>query len=188
MLLDRPFFVLATQNPIEQEGTYPLPVTQLDRFLFNITIDYPSAEEEFRILIRTTSKYDARLKTAFERSEIATLLDIAKRIEAGPEALEYASRIVRNTRPSASAAPSFTKESVAWGGGPRATQALIAGAKAMALMAGRPHVSREDIERLAVPTLRHRILLRYHAQAEGIQPEDIVARAIEAARPQSQVR
>jgi MoxR-like ATPase len=186
MPLDRPFFVLATQNPIEQEGTYPLPVTQLDRFLFNITIDYPSAEEEFRILVRTTSTYEARLAKTFERSEVGSLLDLVKRIEVGPEELEHASRIVRGTRPAAADATPLTRESVAWGGGPRATQALISGARAVALMAGRPHVERDDIERLAVPTLRHRILLRYHAQAEGIQPEDVVAKAIEATRPPGQ--
>ena len=178
MVLDRPFFVLATQNPIEQEGTYPLPVSQLDRFLFNITIDYPSDQEEFRIVVLTTSTYSPQLSQIFHRDQLLEMIRLVHRIEVEPKLLDYASRIVRSTRPSAKEAPAFTKEFVAWGGGPRATQALILGARALALMSGRHAVASDDIHQIAVPTLRHRIILRYHAQAEGIQPEEVVSRLL----------
>jgi MoxR-like ATPase len=176
--LNRPFFVLATQNPIEQEGTYPLPVSQLDRFLFSLIMDYPQEAEEYRMVLLTTSTYSSSLEMVLDREPLLEMLDVARRIEVNEKLLDYASRIVRGTRPSSREAPPFIKEYIAWGAGPRATQSLLAGARAMALMAGRDHVLAEDIHRVALPTLRHRIILRYHAQAEGIQPDDIVMRLL----------
>jgi MoxR-like ATPase len=178
LLLDRPFFVLATENPIEQEGTYPLPVSQLDRFLFNITIDYPTDEEEFRIVMLTTSTYTSRLDSVFSREQVLEMIRLVQRIEVEPRLIDYAARIVRSTRPSAKEAPPLTREFVAWGAGPRAAQALILSAKAVALMSGRHAVTSDDIHQVAIPTLRHRIILRYHAQAEGIQPDEIVDRVL----------
>ena len=176
--LERPFFVLATQNPIELQGTYPLPVTQLDRFLFSITIDYPTDEEEFRMLVLTTSTYTSKLEPLLTQEEIVNALDLVRRVEVEPSMLDYVSRIVRSTRPSSSMAPKLARDFVAWGAGPRATQALLASSKAMALMAGRPHVTADDVHAVAVPTLRHRIILKYQAEAEGIQTEDIVLRTL----------
>ena len=178
MELARPFFVLATQNPIEQEGTYPLPVSQLDRFLFNILMDYPSEPEEFRVLVITTSTYRASLSRVFQREQVVEMIRLVPRIDAPGDLLDQASRIVRATRPSSPEASSFTREYVAWGGGPRATRALILAAKAMALMAGRPGISAEDLHAVALPTLRHRMLLRYHAQAEGIRADDVLRRVL----------
>ena len=176
--LERPFFVLATQNPIELQGTYPLPVTQLDRFLFSITIDYPSDDEEFRMLVLTTSTYKSDLKALLTHEEVVTGLDLARKIEVKPTILDYVSRLVRSTRPSSPMAPKLTQDFVAWGAGPRATQALLASARAMALMAGRPHVTADDVHSVAVPTLRHRIILKYQADAEGLQTEDIIHRTL----------
>ena len=176
--LERPFFVLATQNPIEQEGTYPLPVTQMDRFLFSITIDYPSVEEEFEILVRTTSTYQSELRTLFDRESLLELLSIVPRIEVAPRWIDYASRLTRYTRPSTPEAPDFIRELVSWGAGPRATQALLAGAKATALLAGRSRVEVEDLHAVVLPTYRHRVLLSYNAQAEGVLPDDVLIRLL----------
>ncbi len=178
--LERPFFVLATENPLELEGTYPLPVSQLDRFLFNITIDYPTAEEEFRVLVLTTSTYEGKLSGAVEREEVVEMLDLARRIWVPPRLLDYATRIVRATRPTSKVCPEAIRELVAWGGGPRATQSMLAAARSMAFLAGRPEVTAEDLHAVAVPTLRHRILLRYHAEAEGVRTEDVIQRTLEA--------
>ena len=178
LVLDRPFFVLATQNPIEQEGTYPLPVSQLDRFLLEITIDYPSTEEEFRIVVLTTSTYASRLSPLFSKEEVRGLIDLTRRIEVTADLLDYASRIVRSTRPTSSLASDFTRECVAWGGGPRAAQSMVALGRAFALMAGRNRIEAEDLHAVAVPTLRHRILLRYHAQAEGVRAEEIIEKCL----------
>jgi MoxR-like ATPase len=176
--LERPFFVLATQNPIELQGTYPLPVTQLDRFLFSITIDYPSDEEEFRMLVLTTSTYTSDLKPLLTHEEVVDALALVRKVTVEPAMLDYVSRLVRSTRPSSPMAPKLSRDFVAWGAGPRATQALLASSKAMALMAGRPHVTADDVHAVAVSTLRHRIILKYQAEAEGIQTEDIVLRTL----------
>ena len=133
--LDRPFFVLATQNPIEQQGTYPLPVSQLDRFLFNIDIDYPTTPEEFRILVRTTSMYKPETSRVFDRETILEWIDVARKITLDASVLDYVARIVRATRPDAPEAPAIVREQVSWGAGPRATQSLISAARAVALMA-----------------------------------------------------
>jgi MoxR-like ATPase len=172
--LPSPFFVLATQNPIEQEGTYPLPVSELDRFLLNVIIDYPAEEEEFRIMVLTTSTYSSRLRPVFEREAVAETIALVKRIEVPAALMDYASRIVRRTRPSAPDSDAFTKEYIAWGGGPRATQALVLSAKALAFMDGRHQVAPDDIHSVAVPVLRHRLILRYHAASEGVDAEKAI--------------
>ena len=172
--LDRPFFVLATQNPIEQEGTYPLPVTQMDRFLFRIDLDYPEDADEYRMLVLTTSTYRAPLEPVMDKAELTAMLDAVQRIELSEDTLTYAANIVRGTRPDEDVAPATVKDSVSWGAGPRATQALLAGARAMALLDGRSFVKDGDIHQVVVPTLRHRILLRYHAQAEGLTTDAVV--------------
>ncbi|MBI4602004.1 MAG: AAA family ATPase [Planctomycetes bacterium] len=177
--LERPFFVLATQNPIELQGTYPLPVSQLDRFSFKITIYYPAGSDEFRMLVMTTSTYAARLEKVFSREEVVDLLDLTRKVEVERQLLEYASRIVRSTRPASPGAPWSAREYIAWGGGPRAVQALLAGARAFAVLEGRSAVTPEDIHRAVVPALRHRIILRYHAEAEGMRIDDIVLRILE---------
>ncbi len=178
--LERPFFVLATQNPIEQQGTYPLPVSQLDRFLFNITIDYPTTDEEFRMLVLTTSTYSARIEQTFSREDVLEWIDVARRIHVGEEILGYGSALVRATRPDSETAPPFVREKVAWGGGPRAAQALIAASRAMALLDGRDHVTYADIHEVALPTLRHRLLLGYHSTAEGVKTEDAIFHVLES--------
>jgi len=174
--LERPFFVLATQNPIEQEGTYPLPVSQMDRFLFNVLIDYPDANEEFEILQLTTSAYRARLAPLLSQQAILEAIAAARRIAIDDGLVDYAARLVRSSRPADASAPDFVKEWLAWGGGPRAIQSLIAGSKAHALLRGRPAVEKSDIDRLLAPTLRHRIILNYHSEAEGILPDTVVDR------------
>lgn len=181
--LERPFFVLATQNPIELEGTYPLPVSQLDRFLFNILIDYPEEAEEFRIVVLTTSAYEASLRKVVERQQLVDMIEAVPRIFIAPPLLDRVARIVRSTRPSSPDAPPLTKGFVAWGAGPRAAKSIVSAAKAMALMAGRPEVLWQDIEAVLRPTLRHRILLRFHAKSEGVRPDDVVdevVRSLEA--------
>ena len=172
--LERPFFVLATQNPIEQKGTYPLPVSQLDRFLFNIDIDYPTTPEEFRILVLTTSTYEPRTSQVFERETILEWIDVARRISIDVSVMDYIARLVRATRPDEPSAPAIVREQVSWGAGPRAAQSLMSGARAIALMAGRDHVLFEDVNAIVLPTLRHRIVLSYYATAEGVEPDDIL--------------
>lgn len=172
--LERPFFVLATQNPIEQEGTYPLPVSQLDRFLFNIDIDYPDFDEEFEVLQLTTSTYITALKCLIEREGIIEALDLARRIDVPGTLLDYATQIVRRTRPGEAEAPDFVREWVSWGGGPRAVQAILMGAKSRALLNARDEVTDEDIHRVVFPALRHRVLLNYHGEAEGKKTDDVI--------------
>ncbi len=177
--LDRPFFVLATQNPIEQEGTYPLPVSQIDRFMFNVLIDYPSADEEFEILQRTTSAYASAIEPVVDRPTILRGIAAARRVSVPDRLVDYATRIVRRTRPADASSPDFVRESLAWGAGPRAVQAILLGAKAHALLAGRPEVAAEDIHAVVAPTLRHRMLLGYHAEAEGVQPDAVIERILD---------
>ncbi len=174
MKLERPFFVLATQNPIEQQGTYPLPVSQLDRFLFNVTIDYPHVDEEFHIVLRTTSTYAAAINRSFAADDVRSWIRLTRRIEVPQEVVAYASQITRATRPDDEAAPAFVREHVRFGAGPRGTQSLLSGARALALMEGRPIVHFRDVDAVALPTLRHRLILSYHARAEGIAPDDAV--------------
>ena len=180
--LERPLFVLATQNPIEQEGTYPLPEAQLDRFMFNIVIDYPSAEEERRILSATTGTAQASVKAVADGAEIERMHSLVREVPAAENVIDFATRIVRNTRPGDGAADYVTRW-VRWGAGPRAGQALLLGAKARALLDGRSVVAPEDIEAVALPVLRHRILVNFQAEADAIDADAIVGRLLADVRP-----
>jgi MoxR-like ATPase len=189
MRLPEPFFVLATQNPIEQEGTYPLPEAQLDRFLFDVRIGYPSAQEEIAILRATTGTERTALEPVLDATQAVALQRLAREVPAADPALEYASSLVRATRPDGGTAPELVKRYVRWGAGPRAGQALILGAKAHALLAGRFAVAPEDIRRVAHPVLRHRVLPNFAAEAEGVTAERIVDDLLErVAAPASGLR
>ncbi|VAX39958.1 MoxR protein [hydrothermal vent metagenome] len=177
--LPEPFFVIATQNPIEQEGTYPLPEAQLDRFMFNVKVDYPSLEEEEKILEATTSGEKPQIRKVLSAKSILYLQKQINSIEATPLTINYVTRLIRATRPGDGSAPKFVKEMVDWGAGPRAGQYLIAGGKAAAAMDGRPSVSLDDIRKVAIPVLRHRLSCNFQAQAEGLTTEDIVTRLLE---------
>jgi MoxR-like ATPase len=172
--LDEPFFVLATQNPIEQEGTYPLPEAQLDRFMFKIFVDYPLEEEEFEIVRLTTAPTEVKLGKALNAKEILDLQEIVRRVPAADHVIRYAMKLVRLTRVSKGDTPKFINDNVSWGAGPRATQYLILGGKARAVLYGRYYVSTEDIRAVALPVLRHRILTNFNAEAEGITSDKIV--------------
>ncbi len=183
MPLPEPFFVLATQNPIEQEGTYPLPEAQLDRFLFDIRIGYPSEVEEVAILRATTAVDDVRLEPVLGGEEVLALQRLVRELPAADPALRYAAALVRATRPGSPTAPPIVGRYVRWGAGPRAGQALILGAKAHALLRGRHAVSPEDIRRVAHPVLRHRVLVNFAAEAEGITPEQVIDALLEHVEP-----
>ena len=178
--LDEPFFVLATQNPIEQEGTYPLPEAQLDRFMFNLNIEYPSNKEEVAIVRATTTTKDHVLNPVITKSEIASYQDLVKRVPTSDNIVEYAVKLVSATRPSSNSAPDFIKESVEWGAGPRASQYLVLGAKAKAVLDGRPSPNISDVKSLALPILRHRVLPNFNAEAEGLKIEDILNQLMDA--------
>jgi MoxR-like ATPase len=178
--LPAPFFVAATQNPIEQEGTYPLPEAQLDRFMFMLEIDYPTEEEETRILTRTTSQETPTLAPVLDASRIIANQKLVASIAVTESIVKYVTKLVRATRPRGESAPGFVKEYVEWGAGPRAGQYLILGAKAMAAMEGRVAVNFTDIRRMAHPVLRHRLGLNFSAQAEGIKPNDVVSKLLNA--------
>ncbi len=177
--LPEPFFVIATQNPIEQEGTYPLPEAQLDRFMFNIKVDYPNLEEEEEILTATTSGQKSETRKVLSAKSILYLQRQINMIEIGPLTINYVARLVRATRPVDGSAPEFIRELVDWGAGPRAGQYLIHGARALAAMDGRPAVSFDDIRRVAIPVLRHRLSPNFQAQAEGYDTDAIVQRLLE---------
>jgi len=172
--LPDPFFVIATQNPIEQEGTYPLPEAQLDRFMFNIKVDYPSVEEEKRILATTTKDEPPELVKVLSSKAIVNLQKLVRGVPVGDYVIDYVTRLVRATRPKDPTAPDFVRKMVDWGAGPRAGQFLIHGGKAMAAMDGRFSVAIDDIKRVAIPVLRHRISTNFQAQAEGKTSEDII--------------
>ncbi len=172
--LPEPFFVIATQNPIEQEGTYPLPEAQQDRFMFNIIVDYPTLEEEKRILATTTKDEPAELTKVLSARAIINMQKLVRGVPAGDYVIDYVTRLVRATRPRDPSAPDFVRKMVDWGAGPRAGQFLIHGAKAMAAMDGRFSVAIDDIKKVAVPVLRHRISTNFQAQAEGKRSEDII--------------
>jgi MoxR-like ATPase len=174
MRLPEPFFVLATQNPIEQEGTYPLPEAQLDRFLFDIRIGYPGAEDEVAILRATTGTDDVSLTPALDAEDALALQRLTRAVPAAEPALHYAAALARATRPDDPSATELVRRFVRWGAGPRAGQALVLGAKAHALLAGRPAVSPEDIQRVARPVLRHRVLVNFAAEAEGVGAERVI--------------
>ena len=177
--LDEPFFVLATQNPIEQEGTYPLPEAQLDRFMFNLNIEYPSTEDEVSIVRETTTPEIQSLNAVITKPEIATYQDLVRRVPVADNVVEYAVKLVGATRPNSSTAPDFIQQSVDWGAGPRASQYLVLGAKAKAILDGRPSPNINDIQSLALPILRHRVLPNFNAEAEGLKVEDILNRLLD---------
>jgi MoxR-like ATPase len=177
--LPEPFFVIATQNPIEQEGTYPLPEAQLDRFMFNIKVDYPNLEEEEEILTVTTSGEQKEVRKVLSAKAILYLQKQINMIEVAPMTINYVARLVRATRPGDGSAPDFVRELIDWGAGPRAGQYLIHGARAHAAMDGRPAVSLDDVRRVAIPVLRHRISANFQAQAEGHDNDSIIRRLIE---------
>ncbi len=177
--LPDPFFVLATQNPIEQEGTYPLPEAQLDRFLFNIVVDYPNEEEEREIIRRVTSPSSAKVSALMTGAEIIELQNIVKRVPVGDHVIDFAAKLARATRPASDEAPEFVKEMVGWGAGPRAGIALISAAKAHAVLRGRFHATTGDVAAVALPVLRHRVLTTFNAEAAGVKSDDIIKRLIE---------
>jgi MoxR-like ATPase len=178
--LPQPFFTIATQNPIEQEGTYPLPEAQLDRFMFNIKIDYPTAEEEEQILAVTTRNEKIEVRKVLTARSIVNLQKLVSSVAVSQYIVKYVARLVRATRPKDEAAPDFVKELVDWGAGPRAGQFLINGGKALAAMDGRFSVAIEDIRKIAVPVLRHRISTNFQAQAEGMATDDVVRRLLDS--------
>ncbi|WP_417851749.1 AAA family ATPase [Thalassoglobus sp.] len=177
--LPDPFFVIATQNPIEQEGTYPLPEAQLDRFMFNIKVDYPNLEEEEQILTTTTRGEKADVRKVLSAKSIQYLQRQINQIEVAPIIITYVARLVRATRPGDGGTPAFIKELIDWGAGPRAGQYLIHGARAIAAMDGRPTISFGDVRRVAIPVLRHRISPNFQAQAEGYDSDMIITRLLE---------
>lgn len=176
--LDTPFFVLATQNPIEQEGTYPLPEAQLDRFMFNIWVDYPSFEEEKQIVSQTTSKQKYDINSILDKAKIEELQALVREVPVPDSVLDFAVKLVGMTRPNSPLAPDYINKYMSWGAGPRASQYLILGGKARALSQGRYNVSEEDIKALAIPVLRHRIVNNYAAEAEGFTTVKLIERLI----------
>ena len=180
--LVRPLFVLATQNPIEQEGTYPLPEAQLDRFMLNIVIGYPSAAEEKMILAKTTGAEEVRVDRVATGEEIERARLLVREIPAADNVIDYATRLVRASRPDAEA-PEFVRQWVRWGAGPRAGQALLLAGKARAVLDGRPTVSLDDVQAVVPPVLRHRVLVNFQAEAEGIDAESIVQQLLSSVRP-----
>ncbi|MBN1344616.1 MAG: MoxR family ATPase [Phycisphaerae bacterium] len=178
--LPDPFFVIATQNPIEQEGTYPLPEAQLDRFMFNIWVDYPDLHDEMKILATTTGSVRPPLQTVLNDRQILNMQRLVAKVPISEFVITYVAKLVRATRPTDPTAPDFVKRMVDWGAGPRAGQCLIMGGKAFAAMDGRYAVSVDDVRRVAVPVLRHRIGCNFAAQAEGVDSVEIVKRLLKA--------
>jgi MoxR-like ATPase len=178
--LPEPFFVLATQNPIEQEGTYPLPEAQLDRFMFNIVVGYPNRDEELAIMKQTTSTYRPALEPVLAAEQILQLQEVVRQVVVADHVFAYAADLVRATRPRDPGVPRFIPELIAWGAGPRASQYLILGGKARAILHGRLHVTTEDIKEVAYPVLRHRLVTTFNADAEGVTTDDVIGRLIKA--------
>jgi MoxR-like ATPase len=178
-ILEKPFYVLATQNPIELEGTYPLPEAQLDRFMFNIVIEYLSEEDEIKVVSQTTSLRSVQFEKTISGTEILEFQRLVRKMPVAEEVMRYAVQLARTSRPSGANPPDFVKQYVNYGASLRASQFLILGAKARALVHGRYNVSVEDIQTLAYPVFRHRILTNFHAESEGIKSEDIIKRLLE---------
>ncbi|MEN9633235.1 MAG: hypothetical protein RL077_1639 [Verrucomicrobiota bacterium] len=176
--LEEPFFVLATQNPIEMEGTYPLPEAQLDRFMFNVVMDYLPEADEMKVVAQTTAGRPAAIDALFSGEDVQRFHELVRTVPVAEEMIRYAVQLAAASRPQQAGTPDFINEWVSWGAGTRAGQFLILGAKARALLRGRAHVAAEDIEALAVPVLRHRILLNYRAEAEGIKINEVIKRLL----------
>jgi MoxR-like ATPase len=177
--LEEPFFVLATQNPIEMEGTYPLPEAQLDRFMFNVVIDYLPENDEVAVVTRTTAGKPKAIEPLFTGEDVLRFHEIVRKVPIAEDVVRYAVRLAAASRPSNKEAPGFVKEWVSWGAGLRAAQFLVLGGKVRALLAGRAHVSSQDIKALAHAVLRHRILVNYRAEAEGVGVEQVITRLLE---------
>ncbi len=177
--LPQPFFTIATQNPIEQEGTYPLPEAQLDRFMFNIKVGYPSAEEEQQILATTSRNEEQTVNKVLSGKAIVNLQKLVGSVAVTPYVISYVASLVRATRPGDETAPEFVRQWVDWGAGPRAGQFLIAGAKAIAAMDGRFSISLDDVRKITIPVLRHRVSTNFQAQAEGMTTEDVINRLVQ---------
>jgi MoxR-like ATPase len=180
--LEEPFFVLATQNPIEMEGTYPLPEAQLDRFMFNVVMDYLPAADEVEVVRRTTAGRPPAIEPLFTGEDVLRFHELVRQVPVATEMVEFAVRLAALSRPRQPGTPDFVNDWVGWGAGTRAAQFLVLGGKARALLAGRAHVTLEDLASLALPVLRHRILLNYRAEAEGIRVDEVIRRLVELAR------
>jgi MoxR-like ATPase len=176
--LPKPFYVLATQNPIEQEGTYPLPEAQLDRFMLKVLVDYPSEQEEIEIIGLTAQSDDVALERVFSSEDILALQELVRRVPCGDHVMRYAMRLARATRPQLEDAPQFIHDYVSWGAGPRASQYLVIAGKARAILNGRAHVTTEDIQEMAHPVLRHRIVLNFNAEADGVSSDQLIDRLL----------
>ncbi|MCL6503030.1 MAG: MoxR family ATPase [Pirellulales bacterium] len=176
--LPDPFFVLATQNPIEQEGTYPLPEAQQDRFMFKVFVRYPSFQEEFEIARRTTGLLEDQIVPVLAGEEILQLQQMVRQVPVSDHVIRYVLALVRQTRPGEPTAPPFIQDQLNWGAGPRAVQNLILGGKARALLHGRTHVTTEDVQALACPVLRHRLVVNFAAESEGITPDQVIGRLV----------
>lgn len=181
--LERPLFVLATENPIEQEGTHPLPEAQLDRFMLNVVMQYPELDEERRILAETTTAAQASVEAVADGAELEAARMLVRELPAASNVVDYALRIVRATRPADASAPDAVREWVRWGAGPRAGQSLLLGAKALALLDGRKVPAPEDVAAIALPVLRHRVLVNFHAEADAVTSDHVVGRILESVRP-----
>jgi len=177
--LEQPFFVLATQNPIEMEGTYPLPEAQLDRFMFNVVMNYLPERDEVEVVKRTTSGALAAIETVFNGEDVRRFHHVVRKVPIADEIVRYAVQLAAGSRPQQAGSPDFVNELTSWGAGTRAGQFLVLGAKARALLQGRAHVTVEDIVTLAAPVLRHRILLNYRAEAEGVRVEHFIERLLQ---------
>jgi MoxR-like ATPase len=182
--LEEPFFVLATQNPIEMEGTYPLPEAQLDRFMFNVVVDYLPQSDEVEVVKRTTSGKPKAIDALFSGEDVMAFHDVVRKVPVAEDLVRYAVRLASASRPGQPETPDFVNQWVSWGAGLRAAQNLILGAKARALLAGRAHVSIDDIKALVPATFRHRILINYRAEAEGVNVEKVIGRIVEAVKAQ----
>ncbi len=180
--LEEPFFVLATQNPIEMEGTYPLPEAQLDRFMFNVVMDYLPEADEVEVVRRTTGGRPTPIEPLFTGDDVLRFHQLVRQVPIAEELVRYAVQLAAASRPRQSGTPDFINDWVTWGAGTRAGQFLVLGAKARALLQGRAHVTLEDILALALPTLRHRVLLNYRAEAEGIRVENVITKLLEAVK------
>jgi MoxR-like ATPase len=178
--LEEPFFVLATQNPIEMEGTYPLPEAQLDRFMFNVVIDYLLEDDEVAVVQQTTSRRPEPIQPLFTGEDVLRFHEVVRRVPVAEDIVRYAVRLAAASRPGQTDTPAFVNDWVSWGAGLRAAQFLVLGAKARALFAGRAHVTAEDVRTLVPATFRHRILVSYRAEADGVTAEDVIRRLVEA--------